>query len=90
MRNIIIDTVDYDYPSCGGITVSKGIKHYTVEVSSNYRGNTTGAKVQVPITPARDTWDANDWQEVVEVILYEGTNRIYTDCKILSRGHKVH
>jgi hypothetical protein len=89
MKNIIIDTVNYDYPSCGGITVTKGRKHYTVEVSSNYQGNITGARVQVPITDARDQWDADDWSEVVNTILYEGTDRIYTDCRILSHGHRV-
>jgi hypothetical protein len=88
-RNEIINTVDFDYPSCGGIIITRGRKNYTCEQLSNYSGHNTGARVIVPITPAREKWDEADWAEVIDEILYEGTDRIYTDCKILSRGCKV-
>jgi len=97
MKNIIVDAVDFDFPNCGGIIVSKGRKHYTVELVSNYQGNTTGARVRVPITAARTAWGEEDWEEAIEKILYYGTEYNfyygteynYTDCVILSRGHKV-
>jgi len=82
-----IDTVNYDYPSCGGITVSKGRKLYTAEISSNYQGNTTGAVLTYPINEMSNDWDANDWAELVDEVLYDP--QAHPAWKIKNRGHKV-
>jgi len=42
MRNVIYDSVNYDYPTCGGLVVTRGIKYDTLEICSNYQGNITG------------------------------------------------
>ena len=87
MKNIIIDTVDYDYPSCGGITVSKGRKLYTVEISSNYQGNTTGAILTYPINHLSDIWEAADWEELAQEVLYDPQSHPLWTIK--NRGYKV-
>ena len=89
MSTEIINTIDYDYPSCGGIRVVRGRTRYTVERESNYRGNRTGIKITMAITPQRDEWDAVDWEDVIEAIIKGECRNIYLDKRIISRGYVV-
>jgi len=89
MSTEIINTIDYDYPNCGGIRVVRGRTRYTVERESNYRGNRTGIKVTMAITPQRDEWDATDWEDVIEAIIRGECRNIYRDKRIISRGYVV-
>ena len=36
------NNINYDYPTCGGVKVTKGRKYWTVTHESNYQGNHTG------------------------------------------------
>jgi hypothetical protein len=76
MKTEIVNTVDYDYPTCGGIIVTRGRTHYTITIESNYSGNRTGVKYTMPVTPVRDEWTEEDWVEVVETIDNYNARRI--------------
>lgn len=89
MSTEIINTIDYDYPSCGGIRVVRGRTRYTIERESNYQGSRTGIKITMAITPQRDEWDAVDWADVIEAIIRGECRNIYLDKRIISRGHVV-
>ena len=80
MSTEIINTINYDYPHCGGTRVVRG-RRYTIERESNRTGNRTGIKVTMAITPQRDEWDATDWEDAIEAI--------YRDKRIISRGYVV-
>ena len=85
MSTEIINTINYDYPHCGGIRVVRGRTRYTIERESTRLGNRTGIKVTMAITPQRDEWDATDWEDVIEAIIRGD----YRDKRIISRGFVV-
>lgn len=89
MSTEIINTINYDYPSCGGIRVVRGRTRYTIERESNRTGNLTGIKVTMAITPQRDEWDATDWEDAIESIIWGDIRNIYRDKRIISRGYVV-
>jgi hypothetical protein len=39
--------VDFDYPSCGGVEVTRGRKWWTVKTYSNYTGNYTNGVYRI-------------------------------------------
>jgi len=86
---VILDTIDWNYPNCGGIIVSKGNKYFIVRIESNFTGNRTGLIFKYPITDYSLVWDANDWKEIANEIDFVNTK--YNDKKIIiiSKGYKV-
>ena len=89
MSKEIINTINYNYPSCGGIRVVRGRTRYTIERESNRTGNLTGIKVTMAITQQRDGWDATDWEDAIESIIWGDIRNIYRDKRIISRGYVV-
>ena len=41
------------------------------------------------ITPQRDEWDATDWEDAIESIIWGDIRNIYRDKRIISRGYVV-
>ena len=86
----IINTINYDYPTCGGIRVTVGRTRITIERDSNYQGDYTGQKV----TMLRNdnniaTWDVDDYIDALNDILDGNTGSPSNHVKVISRGYIV-
>ena len=81
----IIDTIDYDFPACGGVTVEKGRKNYTVTRESNYWGSWTSQIATVPISSLPGKYTDAEWDEIVGQIFHGDI----CGAKIIRRGYKV-
>ncbi|MFA5381884.1 MAG: hypothetical protein WC356_01875 [Candidatus Micrarchaeia archaeon] len=82
MKNIIFSDVNFDYPNCGGIEITKGKKYYTLQHFSNFIGNYTCDIYHFkPINPAM----LESGQEIADKWYNIGA-----DCfKQIKRGFKV-
>jgi hypothetical protein len=81
-----IDTVDYDYPSCGGITGNynpvTGIFIFTEE--SNRQGSWTNRKIRLQLTPME-----RDESNLEELAKNPYENLEESRIKILRKGYRV-
>jgi len=86
----IINTINYDYPICGGIRVTVGRTRVTIERESNYQGNYTGQKVTM-LRNDNDIafWDMDDYIDALNQILECNPGSPLYHSKIISRGYVV-
>jgi hypothetical protein len=79
----IYDSVNFDYPNCGGVEIKKARKYYHIYNHSNYTGNNTGKHIMVSVEATKN-WKGDLVENLIEEI-----GNPSAGTKIVSNGFLV-